>query len=128
MPDQAKGASRMSKSQLKPILNTSLPAEFRQIRMELAREAGHPEGEHSIAYVIVAPLTPDGRIDPQIWKNHRDACRVLRRRPDEQDQPGHLVHRPGGSWSFHYDGEANLPDEAGYHFAEEHFVGGEYVS
>ena len=29
---------------------------------------------------------------------------------------------------FHYEGEANLPDEAGYHFADERFVVGEYVS
>ena len=35
---------------------------------------------------------------------------------------------PGGAWGFHYDDEANLPDEAGYHFADERFVVGEYVS
>ena len=39
---------------------------------------------------------------------------------------GHLVHRRGGSWAFQY--EAGLPDEAGYHFNEERFVPGEYVS
>jgi len=38
------------------------------------------------------------------------------------------VHLPGGAWGFHYDGEADLPDEAGYHFADERFVVGEYVS
>jgi hypothetical protein len=118
----------MSKPQLKPILNASLPAQFRQIRMELAREPGHPEGERAVAYVIIAPLTPDGLIDPKLWKNHREACRVVRRRPDEQDQLGHLVYHPGGAWGFHYAGESKLPDEAGYHFAGEHFVAGEYVS
>jgi hypothetical protein len=118
----------MSKTRSKPILNTSLPAQFRQIRLELAREPDHPEGEHGVAYTIVAPLNSDGRIDPKLWKSHREACRVARRRSKEADQLGHLVHRPGGNWEFHYNGSANLPDESGYHFADEHFVVGEYVS
>jgi hypothetical protein len=118
----------MSRTQPKPILNASLPAQFRQIRIELAREPGHPEGEHAVAYVIVAPLGPDGLIAPKLWKQHREACRVARLRPNEQDQHGHLVYHPDGAWGFHYDGEVNLPDEAGYHFADEHFVTGEYVS
>jgi hypothetical protein len=111
-----KGVRDMSKTQSKPILNTSLPAQFRQIRLELAREPDHPEGEHGVAYTIIAPLNPDGRIDPKLWKSHRDACRVARRRSKEADQLGHLVHRPGGNWEFHYNGNANLPDESGYHF------------
>jgi hypothetical protein len=53
----------------------------------------------------------------------------VRQRPDQQDKHGHLVHRPGGGWAFHYgDGETSLPDEVGYHFADEHFRVGEYVS
>ena len=118
----------MSNAQLKPILNTSLPPQFRQICIELAREPGHPEGERGVAYVIVAPLTADGLIDPKLWKTYREACRVVRRRPNEQDQVGHLVYRPGGAWGFLYNGVSNLPVEAGYHFADEHFVAGEYVS
>lgn len=58
----------MSKTQPKPILNTSLPPQFRQIRIELAREPGHPEGEPAVAYVIVAPLSPDSLIDPEIME------------------------------------------------------------
>ena len=118
----------MSKTQLKPILNTSLPTQFRQIRIALAREPSHPEGDNEVAYILVAPVDADGRIDPKLWKKHPEACRVARQRPDEQDQLGHLVHRPGGGWQFHYDGEANLADEIGYHFADERFVVGEYVS
>jgi hypothetical protein len=117
----------MSKPQLKPILNASLPAQFRQIRIALAREPGHPEGDDDVAYIFVAPVDAEGRIDP-IWRAHREACRVARQRPNQQDQHGHLVYHPGGAWGFHYDGEANLPDEAGYHFADERFVVGEYVS
>jgi len=118
----------MSKPQLKPILNTSLPAQFRQIRIALAREPGHPEGDDDVAYIFVAPVDAEGRIDPKLWRAHREACRVARQRPNQQDEHGHLVHLPGGAWGFHYDGEADLPDEAGYHFADERFVVGEYVS
>ena len=82
---------------LKPILNTSLPPQFRQIRLELAREPGHPEGDSDVGYIVIAPLAPDGRIDHESWKEHREACRVTRLRPDENDDVGHLVRRPGGS-------------------------------
>ena len=118
----------MSKTQLKPILNASLPLQFRQIRIALAREPGHPQGDDEVAYIFVAPVDADGRIDSKLWKQHREVSRVARQRPNELDEHGHLVHQPGGGWRFHYDGEANLPDEAGYHFADERFVVGEYVS
>ena len=108
----------------KPILNTSLPAQFRQIRIELAREPGHPEGDTGYAYVIIAPLDADDRINPQLQREHREACRITRLRPHQDDQHGHLVHS-GGGWAFSY---ADTPDEVGYHFADERFVAGEYVS
>ena len=118
----------MPKPQLKPILNASLPAQFRQIRIALAREPGHPEGDNEVAYIFVAPIDAEGRIDPKLWRSHREACRVSRQRPNEQDQFGHLVHRSGNGWGFRYDGEAKLPDDVGFHFADERFVVGEYVS
>jgi len=108
----------------KPILNTSLPAQFRQIRIELAREPGHPEGDTGYAYVIVAPLDAEDRIDAKLQREHHEACRVTRLRPDQDDQHGLLVHR-GGGWAFHY---ADTPDEVAHHLANERFVFGEYVS
>ncbi|MGO8912137.1 MAG: hypothetical protein ACLQDM_22800 [Bradyrhizobium sp.] len=110
----------------KPILNTSLPAQFRQIRIELAREPGHPEGDTAVAYVIVAPLDADDRIDARLWREHREACRIARLRPNEEDALGHLVRLPDGGWAFQYD--ANVPDEVGVHLADERFVLGEYVA
>jgi hypothetical protein len=118
----------MPSTQPKPILNASLPAQFRQIHIELAREPDHPEGDASVAYTIVAPFDADGRIDPKLWRAHREACRVARFRPDRPDDHGHLVHRQGGGWAFHYESGANMPDEVGIHFADESFVCGEYVS
>jgi hypothetical protein len=115
----------MQKTNLKPILNTSLPARFRQIRIELAREPAHPEGDADVAHVIIAPLDTDDRIDPTLWRAHREACRIARLRPDREDDHGYLVHRQGGGWAFHYE---KAPDEIGFHFADERFVSGEYVS
>jgi hypothetical protein len=118
----------MPNSQPKPILNASLPAQFRQIRITLAREPGHPEGATDVAYVIVAPLDADDHIDAKLWHEHRDACRIARLRPGEDDRHGHLVHRQGGGWAFHYATAEKMPDEVGFHFANERFVAGEYVS
>ena len=119
----------MTKASSPPILNTSLPSCFRRIRLELAREPDHPEGEWNVAYIMVAPLDDEGRIDPDQWKKHRDACRVARQRPNEPESRGHLVHRPGGSWAFQYDISGEVRgDEAGYHFQDERFVLDEYVS
>jgi hypothetical protein len=110
-----------------PILNSSLPPQFRQIRIELAREPSHPEGESGVAYVIVAPIDSDGRIDAHLWRTYREACRIARLRPHKPIEHGHLVHRQGGGWALHYDGRT-LPDDVGFHFSDERFVAGEYVS
>jgi hypothetical protein len=66
-------------------------------------------------------------LDALTWRAHRDACRVVRFRPGEQEV-GHLIHWPGGSWRFHYDLSGEEEDEAGFRFGEERFLVGEYVS
>jgi len=97
------------------------------VRLELAREKGHPEGERAIGYDLVIPLTEGGRLDPVAWKGNQAGCRVRRFRPDEEDLIGHLRRKPGGQWYFDYvDGEKD--DEIGFRLGEEHFVAGEYVS
>ncbi len=107
---------------------SKLPQAFKEVRLELAREKGHPEGARNFGYVFVVPLDPNGQIDPALWADHREACRVVRFRPDADDEKGHLVHRPGGSWAFRYDITGSDDDEAGYRFKDERFVVGEYVS
>jgi hypothetical protein len=104
-----------------------LPANFYRIRLELAREPGHPTGEASHGYDIVAPLDADGRIDPANWRTHRDASRVRRFRRDEEDRVGRLGRKHGGTWFFDY-GEGDRDDEPGFRFGDERFVPGEYVS
>lgn len=107
---------------------SQLPHGFRQVRMELAREKGHPEGARNFGYSFVAPIDAAGHIDPALWTKHRDACRVVKFRPDEADEVGHLVRRPGGSWAFRYDISGTDDDEAGYRFGDERFEVGEYIS
>ncbi|MEP9376335.1 hypothetical protein ABLE91_06470 [Aquabacter sp. CN5-332] len=105
-----------------------LPLNFREIRLELAREKDHPEGARNFGYSFIAPLNEDGHIEAAIWSKHRDLCRVVRFRPNENDEVGHLVRRPGGSWAFRYDISGTGDDEAGFRFGDERFRVGEYVS
>ena len=118
----------MNRPAFAPLRNTSLPREFRYIRLERARDHDHPEGDSKTAYIMIAPLDAESRIDAEAWREHKEACRVVRKRPDGGDNLDHLVHGPGGSWRFHYDVARNAPDETGHHFGGEKFEPGEYLS
>lgn len=104
------------------------PSGLKKIRLNLARTHDFPSGSARHGYEFVAPLGEDGHIDAAQWKAHREACRVRRFWGDEEEDIGHLLHRPGGSWAFRYDIGGDEDDEAGYRFAAHAFVPGEYVS
>lgn len=96
-----------------------------RVRLELARERGHPEGSATHRYDLIAPLDAQDHLDAAAWRAHRDQCRVVHTQPDADKRVGFLVRRPGGSWAFRFaDGE----DESGVKFNSERFVPGEYVS
>lgn len=102
---------------------------LRHIHLELARDHDHPSGSAEHRYEFIAPLDQDGHIVAEAWKEVRERCRVKRVAADEPAEVGHLVHKPGGSWAFHYDIHGDPShDEAGYRFNEHKFVPGEYVS
>jgi hypothetical protein len=105
----------------------SLPPSIRHVRMELAREKGHPAGERDDGYDILAPLDQEGRLDPAEWKANAGACRVRRFRRGQEDRIGRLRRKPGGAWYFDYE-EGEADDELSFRFNEERFVPGEYVS
>jgi len=108
-----------------------LPAAFHSIRLALARESGHPEGSRDHGYDLVVPLDASGRLDPSWLKTHRDRYRFVHFTPGAERKAGHLVHRPGESWAFHYDIydiSGDEDDAGGYRFQSERFVVGEYVS
>ena len=110
----------------------TLPHQLKRIRLELARSKDFPSGSARHGYEFVAPLDSNGHIDPKLWQQHRDHCRVRRFWNDEPDEIGRLVHKPGGAeharWVFDYDPNATDDDESGYRFGAHAFVAGEYVS
>lgn len=103
-----------------------LPAEFRQIRLLLAREKGHPLGDPQEGYDVLLPLDGQGQLDAAKWKLHQANCRVRHFRAGEEDRIGRLRRKPGGQWYFDYE-EGERDDEPGFRFGEERFVTGEYV-
>lgn len=105
-----------------------LPDNFRHIRLELAREPGHPVGDRAHGYDILLPLDEKTHIDAATFKAHSGACRVRRFRPGENDAIGLLAHGPGGRWYFDYDEDRDTDNEPGFRFDEEVFVVGEYIS
>lgn len=111
---------------------TQLPHALKRIRLNLARSKEFPQGSARHGYEFVAPLDDSGHIDPKLWQQHREHCRVRRFWGNEPEEIGRLVHKPGGPehsrWVFDYDDTAEEDDEAGYRFAAHPFVPGEYVS
>lgn len=101
---------------------------LKRVVLRLARNEGYPEGDDSQGYVLVAPLTADGLIDLDEWRENREACTVDRFHPDPDERAdGWLTHR-GSHWRFRYDEEDEGPDESGYRLSEHRFRPGEYVT
>ncbi len=103
------------------------------IRLELARDAGHPEGDRRHGYEFVAPLDAMSRLDRESWAKSRERCTVHRFHGTEESMRGHLIHRAGGAggsqWIFHYDVQGDPEeDEVGFHFESHQFNQGDYVS
>jgi hypothetical protein len=111
---------------------TLLPHTFKRIRLNLARSPGHPAGSDRDGYEFVAPLDQNGHIDPKLWRQHRDHCRVRRFWEGQEDEVGRLVLAPSSReharWVFDYGVGAIEEEEAGYRFASHAFVPGAYVS
>lgn len=111
---------------------TTLPHNFKRIRLNLARSKEFPQGSPRHGYEFVAPLTVDGHIDDEQWKKDRAHCRVRRFWEGEEDEVGQVMYNPrgpeGGRWFFDYDPDDSDDDERGYRFATHVFRPGEYVS
>lgn len=102
---------------------------LRRVRLELARDHDFPNGAHDRGYDFIAPLDDSGHIVAEGWRALRDRCRVRRFWADEQDEVGHIVHKPGGAWAFHYDIHGDPDhDETGFKLDRHKFAPGEYIS
>jgi len=107
-------------------------SDLNRILLTLARSRDFPDGSSRHGYDFIAPLDPQGHIDPVLWRKYRDYCRVRRFWEGEEDEIGYLVHKPGGAeharWVFAYNSDDDGDDEAGYKFGVHAFLPGEYVS
>jgi len=102
---------------------------LRRVRLELARDHDFPHGSSEHGYDFIAPLDRQGHIDLNAWQELRARCRVRRFWGNEREEVGHIVHKRGRSWAFHYDVHGDPShDEAGFRFDSHAFLPGEYVS
>ncbi len=99
-----------------------------RIVMRLARNPGteFADGDDHRGYALVAPLTPEGKLDEAEFKAHRAACVVRRFAPEEDPIEGKLARR-GERWTFDY-GDETEADEPLYRLGDHRFAVGEYVS
>ena len=102
-------------------------AKFHHIRLELAREPGHPAGASDEGYDIVAPLDAEGRLDGGAWRAEPGRGHVRRFSGNETVGAGRLSQDEGGSWILDMD-QGDDEDAVGFRFGDERFVVGEYVS
>lgn len=105
----------------------TLTPNFRHVRLLLAREKGHPDGDSREGYDLLVPLDGDGRLDAREWKTHQASCRVRRFGESGDARIGRLRRKPRGQWYFDYE-EGDSDDEIGFRLGEERFSAGEYVS
>ena len=112
-------------------METLSHATLRKVTLHAARSKEFPDGSIRHGYDFVAPLSDEGRIDLETWKDHRRECFAHRFWDDEPTMQGLLVHRAGGfggsTWTFEWKG-APTDEEEGYRFADHLFRVGEYVS
>jgi hypothetical protein len=99
-----------------------------RIVMRLARNPGteFADGDDHRGYALVAPLTPEGKLDEAAFRAHKAEFAVRRFAPDEDPQEGKLARR-GERWFFDYGDDAEA-DEPLYKIGEHRFSVGEYVS
>ncbi|MFP4518656.1 MAG: hypothetical protein ACLFQ5_04295 [Oceanicaulis sp.] len=98
------------------------------LRLSRNPDYGIVDGDDDRGYVITAPLDKDGKLDAELWRQHKKACTVIRFSPDEDERAdGWLTHR-GSNWFFHYDEEHEGPDEPVYKLGDHTLRMGDYVT
>jgi len=99
-----------------------------RIVLRLARNPGLPEGDPTQGYIVTAPLTKEGWLDPVEWREERAHCSVVRfKTGEEHNADGKLTHR-GERWFFHYDEESEGDDEPLFRLGDHRLAVGDYVT
>ena len=103
--------------------------ELSRIVMRLARNPGteFAGGDDHRGYSLTAPLTADGHLDENAYREARANCQVRRFAPDEDPVDGRLARR-GERWFFDYDDAADTDDEPVHRLGDHRFAVGEYVT
>lgn len=110
-------------------MSQDLPANFWRVRLELAREKEHPDGDAGTGYTLLAPLNADGSLDVEAARHFRERCKVIRFKRGESSTEGFLRRRPGGWWAFHYElSDGSEDDDPGFRFEQHRFNIGDYVT
>lgn len=97
------------------------------ITLELARNPGHPAGDHTHGYVFRAPLDAQGYFDRFQWAAMKPFCTVRRMEKGQEAETGLLVLNRQGKWVFSYM-RGDEDDETLFRLAEHRFSPGDYVS
>jgi len=72
-------------------------ATLRKIRLELARTKEFPEGNPRCGYEFTAPLSKDGHLDFELYRQDKSACRVHRFWEGTEDRGGRFAASRQGS-------------------------------
>lgn len=105
-----------------------LPWSFRRIRLELALDKCPADRDGATGYLLVAPLTQDGRIDVDLWHQYRDFCGVICVHPEAPSEVGHLFPARRGTWAFRYDVTRKPTTVPTFRLGSDRFVVGGYAS
>lgn len=103
-----------------------MTAQWKIVRLELARTRAFPEGSTSHAYVLRLPLHDDGLIDEAAITFHPELATVRREWPDEPVHQGYVVRKSAG-WAFSY-ALGDDDDEALFHLESHPIVLGGYLT
>jgi len=100
-----------------------------RITLRLARNPSTPfvEGDPERGYVLLAPLTKEGKIDVDVYAAAKAACTVRRFGPGMDAAMGKLK-RHASVWYFDYDVQRTSDDEPVLKLGDHRFLPGDYVT
>ncbi len=101
-----------------------------RIVLQLGRnpDAGFPEGDRHQGYIINAPVGINGKLDLELWKNHKKECKVVRYGTKDEKFADGLLSHAKDKWFFEYDEVKEGPDEDVYHLGDHRLWVGDYVT
>ncbi|KAF0186232.1 MAG: hypothetical protein FD163_900 [Hyphomonadaceae bacterium] len=99
-----------------------------RVVLQLSRNPGFPDGDMYQGYVITAPLGADGKLNVDLWKNHKKQCIVVRYGNHDEDKADGILDHRGDKWFFTYDEVREGPDEDVYHLGDHRLWVGDYVT